>query len=488
MLRFSNVWFALLVLGWDKVTAQSSTTSSAVPTHVISVGIEGLQFTPSELSANVSDVIEFRFYPQNHSVARAEYGSNRACIPYEVTGINKQGFWSGFHPINVVLNDPPKFQVVVNDTNPIFFYCSAPGACHEDGMIGVVNANSTQTLTSQLEYAKNSSLQFSPGENFPVEATSSSSSTAHPTSTLSSGESPNTTTSPSTIIVTGSSPSSSSSSKLSPGAIAGIALGASALVLLASALLYLCGRQRTIKEIIHHNSRSPNMTSHPHPNPHHPGSSDPQSYIAPSATHSETTYYNKPRHLMMEHEIRGLGQFSRAESENHSHLSDSNIGSEGCGRSRSRSPGADEYGMVIPPLNLGGSGSGSGGRGIEGSASPIYHHGNGNTGGNVSLPNSPGMPGPTGVQMGMGESWEREQERESERLRGLRCIIFDDFSLPPSDISSTNHTSRSSPSPGNPTHFPSHISSSGPHELATHHDRESIIRGHKHDRYDDPEM
>ena len=157
---------------------------------------------------------------------------------------------------------------------------------------------------------------------------------------------------------------------------------------------------------------------------------------------------------MMEHEIRGLGQFSRAESENHSHLSDSNIGSEGCGRSRSRSPGADEYGMVIPPLNLGGSGSGSGGRGIEGSASPIYHHGNGNTGGNVSLPNSPGMPGSTGVQMGMGESWEREQERESERLRGLRCIIFDDFSLPPSDISSTNHTSRSSPPPWESNPFP----------------------------------
>lgn len=61
MLRFSIVWFALLVLGWDKVTAQSSTTSSAVPTHVISVGIEGLQFTPSELSANVSDVIGMRF-------------------------------------------------------------------------------------------------------------------------------------------------------------------------------------------------------------------------------------------------------------------------------------------------------------------------------------------------------------------------------------------------------------------------------------------
>ncbi|KAF7892970.1 uncharacterized protein EAF02_000508 [Botrytis sinoallii] len=462
MLRFLIAWFALLVLGGDKVTAQSSTTSSAVPTHVVSVGIEGLQFTPTELSANVSDVIEFRFYPQNHSVARAEYGSNRACIPYEVTGINKRGFWSGFHPINVVLNDPPKFQVVVNDTDPIFFYCSAPGACHEDGMIGVINANSTQTFKSQLEYAKNSSLQFSPGENFPVEATSSSSSTARPTSTSSSGDSPSTTTSTSTIIVTDSSTSSPTSSKLSPGAIAGIAIGASALVLLASALLYLCSRQRTIKEIIHHNSRPSNTTSHIHPNPHHPGGPNPQSYIAPSATLSETTYYNKPQHLMTENEIRGLGQFSGAGSENHSHLSESNIESEGYGRSRSRSPGADEYGMVIPPLNLGGAGSGSG-RGAEGRASPNYQQGIVNSGGNVSLPNSPGMSGSLGVQMVMGERWERE--RESERLRGLR----------------------SSPSPGIPNHFHPHASSSGPHELATHQDRESLC-GHGHDRYDDPEI
>ncbi|KAF7879121.1 hypothetical protein EAF04_000320 [Stromatinia cepivora] len=463
MLKLLIAWFALLVLARNKVAAQSTTASSAVPTHVVSVGIEGLQFTPTELSANVSDVIEFRFYPQNHSVARAEYGSNRACIPYEVTGINKHGFWSGFHPINVVLNDPPKFQVVVNDTNPIFFYCSAPGACHEEGMIGVINANSTQTLANQLVYAKNSSLQFSPGENFPVEAEASSSSTTHPTSTSSPNQPSSTTSSPTAIIVTDPSPSSSPS-KLYPGAIAGIVIGASALAVLASALLYLCGRQRTIKEIMHHNSRPPNMTSHPHL--HHPGGPNTPSYIPPSASLSETTYYSKPRHLMTENEIRGSGQFSGAGSENHSHLSDSNVGSEGYVRSRSRSPGADEYGMVIPPLNLGGSGAGAGtGRG--GSRSPSYQQGNTGGNGNVSLPNSPGMPGSLGVQMGMGERWERE--RESERLRGLRP----------------------SPSPGPPNHFHSTTSSSGPHELATHQDQEGTRgydRTHTHDRYDDPEM
>lgn len=38
------------------------------------------------------------FYPQNHSVARAEFGF--PCIPYENTGPNKVGFWSGFQPIS----------------------------------------------------------------------------------------------------------------------------------------------------------------------------------------------------------------------------------------------------------------------------------------------------------------------------------------------------------------------------------------------------
>lgn len=38
----------------------------------------------------------FQFFPQNHSVARAEY--QHPCIPYENTGANKVGFWSGFQP------------------------------------------------------------------------------------------------------------------------------------------------------------------------------------------------------------------------------------------------------------------------------------------------------------------------------------------------------------------------------------------------------
>lgn len=134
---------------------------------------------------------------------------------------------------------------------------------------------------------------------------------------------------------------------------------------------------------------------------------------------------------MTENEIRGLGQFSGAASDQHSHLSDSNLGSEGYGRSRSRSPGVDEFGMGIAPLNLGGSGSGTGtwmGRGGDGGGSrtPSYQQGivnaNVNANGNGSLPNSLGMQGFGGAQLGTIERWERDQRErmENERQRGSR--------------------------------------------------------------------
>lgn len=51
--------------------------------------------------------MEFEFYPTNHSVARAEY--EHPCIPYEMTGRGKTGFWAGFHAQDVVLDDVSSF-------------------------------------------------------------------------------------------------------------------------------------------------------------------------------------------------------------------------------------------------------------------------------------------------------------------------------------------------------------------------------------------
>ncbi|KAF1945008.1 hypothetical protein EJ02DRAFT_477950 [Clathrospora elynae] len=71
--------------------------------------------------------------PRLAVVFSAEYGY--LCIPIEMTGQGKMGFFSGFHTVNKVLDYPPTYFIVINDTDPMFFYCSAPGSCLTYGMM-----------------------------------------------------------------------------------------------------------------------------------------------------------------------------------------------------------------------------------------------------------------------------------------------------------------------------------------------------------------
>lgn len=207
-------------------SSSTSTSASAGATHSISVGAEGFKFSPDTVTnASIGDIIEFRFYPTGHSVVRSEY--KYPCIPYEDTGPNKVGFFSGFQNVATITNNGPTFSVRVNDTQPIFFYCAAPGSCIDNYMIGVINPNETETLAIQLDYTKNTTMQLSPGDPFPSEAAASATkgATSKPTSGSSSGG------------------GHSGGSSLSGGAIAGIAIGGGVVVLLAAALIYLCGRR-----------------------------------------------------------------------------------------------------------------------------------------------------------------------------------------------------------------------------------------------------
>ncbi|KAK3362249.1 extracellular serine-rich protein [Lasiosphaeria hispida] len=218
------------------LTATSSSarsTATGTPQIIeISVGALLHQFSPDNVTANVGDTIRFNFYPGGHRVARAEY--KIPCIPYEYTGANKKGFWSGVFSPQTIQNPPPHYDVLVNDTEPIFFYCGAPASCTDYGMVGVINANQEKTLATQKEFAKNATLQLVPGEPFPSEtagATPTPSATSSPTggnggSTESNGAEPQ-----------------AASAGLGAGAIAGIAIGAAAVILLGAALIYLCGRR-----------------------------------------------------------------------------------------------------------------------------------------------------------------------------------------------------------------------------------------------------
>jgi plastocyanin len=178
---------------------------------------------------SVGDTVTFEFYPLDHSVVQAEFGS--ACVPYSYADKDHagKGFWTETQWVNTTA-DITHYNITINDTAPIFFYCAAPNSCIGELMVGAINANSTQTLASQIQAAKNADFQLAVGEPVPKEATS----------TILNGP------------TSSSSPSSGKSggTHLSGGAIAGIVVGAVAFLVCCAALFFYVGRSKSLKEVI----------------------------------------------------------------------------------------------------------------------------------------------------------------------------------------------------------------------------------------------
>ncbi|XTI89202.1 hypothetical protein V2W45_1401006 [Cenococcum geophilum] len=233
----------------------SSTSSAAAQTHTISVGNGDYTFRPDVTQASPGDTIKFRFYPQNHSVVRAEY--QFPCIPYEMTGKGKVGFSSGFKPVDAVLDEPPSWSLIINDTEPAFFYCSGPLACTRFGMVAVINPNASVSLQNQKDLALKSPYVLNPGDSFPGEGLLTTTSTIKTTSipiyaySTSTGAIPSSTPSPIT----------SEHTELSTGAIVGICIGAITAILIAVALFFFIGRVQTLQQMLSRSNPATAMSS-----------------------------------------------------------------------------------------------------------------------------------------------------------------------------------------------------------------------------------
>ncbi|PCD30762.1 hypothetical protein AU210_010435 [Fusarium oxysporum f. sp. radicis-cucumerinum] len=228
---------AALATAWAQTTtdeptataeeSSTGTSSGEAVTHTVNVGASGHKFTPNEVKAEVGDIIEWRFYPTDHWVIRGDY--DNPCIPYEYIGVNRQGFSSGTQKVQAITDDGPRYRVRVNNTDPFFFYCGAPESCSKWKMMGVVNPSKNETIEGWLKNAEDVDMQLRPGDPWPKEGESTSTgATSEPTADNSDEDDES---------------SGSGKKSLSTGAIAGIAVGGAAVLLLAGALLYLCGRR-----------------------------------------------------------------------------------------------------------------------------------------------------------------------------------------------------------------------------------------------------
>lgn len=53
--------------------SSSATATNGTQVHIVTVGYLSWQFNPDTIIAKVGDVVQFQFFPPNHTVVRAEY-------------------------------------------------------------------------------------------------------------------------------------------------------------------------------------------------------------------------------------------------------------------------------------------------------------------------------------------------------------------------------------------------------------------------------
>ncbi|KAK3955780.1 Cupredoxin [Pseudoneurospora amorphoporcata] len=121
----------------------------------VKVGESGLTFDPENIKADVGDVLEFWFYAKNHSIVTST--AAKPCEPK-----TENGFFSGFFPVaQTGVASENVFRVTVNSTTPLWFYCSQGKHC-QAGMVGAVNAKSTDDFDKFKTAAKSASSNVTP--------------------------------------------------------------------------------------------------------------------------------------------------------------------------------------------------------------------------------------------------------------------------------------------------------------------------------------
>ncbi|MCJ1355353.1 MAG: hypothetical protein MMC33_005344 [Icmadophila ericetorum] len=133
----------------------STTTASGATVHQVTVGSGGLlAFNPDSITAAVGDMVEFTFYPENHTVAQSSFAA--PCVPL-AGGL---GLFSGFQFATASGEASNTFMIEVNTTSPVWLYCSQGKHC-QAGMSLVINqaASGPNTIQAYQAASKNTTTE-----------------------------------------------------------------------------------------------------------------------------------------------------------------------------------------------------------------------------------------------------------------------------------------------------------------------------------------
>ncbi|KAJ9385064.1 hypothetical protein DTO063F5_4399 [Paecilomyces variotii] len=201
-----------------KAASSMSSGSGTVKVHPVKVGWNNtLTFSPDQLNVNPGEMVQFQFYPKNHSVVQSSF--DEPCVPMSESMPGMMGIMSGFMPVSEDATQIPVFTMMVNDTKPMWIHCSQTGHCQK-GMVMAINvaSGSNKTLSSFKALAMKST---SDGSSSSSGSSSSTSSTSGSTGSTGSSTSSSTgsagSTSGSGTPTTGGSSSSSAAAAAAAG-------------------------------------------------------------------------------------------------------------------------------------------------------------------------------------------------------------------------------------------------------------------------------
>ncbi|KIW04749.1 uncharacterized protein PV09_04475 [Verruconis gallopava] len=132
----------------------SATSSAAAEVQTVTLGQNGLKFSPESLVVSPGNKVVFEFYPGGHAVAQSSFQA--PCVPQDASSIFSGFIDSSSGPASKV------FTLTVNSTDPIWLYCPQVGHC-QAGMVGVINPPANgQTLDQYRLAAANTGHSSAP--------------------------------------------------------------------------------------------------------------------------------------------------------------------------------------------------------------------------------------------------------------------------------------------------------------------------------------
>ena len=131
---------------WENWQPGAPPASAAAPgeliVQIVSVSDANgsLKYYPDNIQAAPGSVVQFQFHPKNHTITESSFAEPCKPMAANLTSDTRPGLKSGFVPVTGTETTTPVYNVLINDTKPIWLYCGQGPHCQK-GMSMVINQN-----------------------------------------------------------------------------------------------------------------------------------------------------------------------------------------------------------------------------------------------------------------------------------------------------------------------------------------------------------